>query len=204
MKVKNIGCMTCELIFYSMLGMLITKKLHLSSCFCSTQQCNNFHDELQKQKNASEATKLKIMTIYKEHLDLAKMQRQYYNYWRSFAKLNSELEDGDTFSVLSFDFAQSWKFPNSPQQVGSSYFKSPRSCSIFGVHDERTEKQVNFLIDEGESVGKGANSVISMLHEYLESCNAQVLILFSDNCVGQNKNNALMEYLQWRVVLSKN
>lgn len=33
---------------------------------------------------------------------------------------------------------------------------------------------------------------------------AEEVTLFSDNCVGQNKNNAMMHYLLWRVMTGKN
>ena len=51
-------------------------------------------------------------------------------------------------------------------------------------------RQVNYLIDEAVNTGKGANSIISMLHHYLEhhSLGESDLTLHADNCSGQNKN----------------
>ena len=49
------------------------------------------------------------------------------------------------------------------------YFKTARKCGIFGIADETVPKQTNYLIDEGMSIGKGANSIVSYLHHYLES-----------------------------------
>ena len=102
----------------------------------------------------------------------------------------------------SFDFAQQIHFPNSPQQVGPLYFLTPRKCQLFGVCCEGSGKQVNYLIDENDNPGKGANCVISMLHHFLESkTNAnQDILLHADNAVGQNKNNAMINYLAWRVL----
>ena len=50
---------------------------------------------------------------------------------------------------------------------------------------------MNYLIDEAVFVGKGANTVISLLHHYLSqhSLGECHLHLHADNCVGQNKNN---------------
>ena len=67
--------------------------------------------------------------------------------------------------------------------------------------------------------GKGANTVISLLHHYHQhySFGEQKLHLHADNCSGQNKNNAMIEvkprlllgnkmhvysllYLMWRVL----
>ena len=43
--------------------------------------------------------------------------------------------------------------------------------------------------------GKGANTVISLVHHALEhySFNEEKLHLHADNCSGQNKNNAMIE-----------
>ena len=38
-----------------------------------------------------------------------------------------------------------------------------------------------------------------MLHHYLNRINVETIILFADNCTGQNKNNAVLHYLSWRV-----
>ena len=70
----------------------------------------------------------------------------------------------------------------------------PRMCAIFGVCCA-IPHQINFLIDEVFDTGKGANSVISMLHFYLENhgLNGVTLHLNADNCCGQNKNNAMIQ-----------
>lgn len=56
-------------------------------------------------------------------------------------------------------------------------------CGIFGVWNEATGEQVNYLIDEALSTAKGTNLVISVLHHYLESHpSVSKLILHADNC----------------------
>lgn len=52
---------------------------------------------------------------------------------------------------IRFDYAQQF----SPQHIGPLYFLTPRICQLFGI---TKGKQVNYLIDESDSVGKGANS----------------------------------------------
>ncbi|MEQ2242200.1 hypothetical protein ILYODFUR_033319 [Ilyodon furcidens] len=66
----------------------------------------------------------------------------------------------------SFDFAQQMHFPSNPLQPGPMYFLTPRKCGLFGVSCEDLQKQMNFLIDEGMSSGKGSNEVISYMHHF--------------------------------------
>ena len=55
--------------------------------------------------------------------------------------------------------------------------------------------QLNYLIDEGVDCGKGSNSVVSYLHDFLSTSPVQAsnLSLHADNCVGQNKNNIMLQ-----------
>ena len=68
-------------------------------------------------------------------------------------------------------------------------------------------KQVNYLSDEGELTGKGAIEKISYLHHYFESENAtkcKNLNQHCDNCRGQKKNNAVIQYLCLRTLRGLN
>ena len=78
---------------------------------------------------------------------------------------------------------------------GPIYFLTPRKCGIFGVCCAALPQQDNFLIDEAFDTGKGANAIISMLHYYLENhgFNATVFHFNANNCIGQNKNNAVIQ-----------
>ena len=66
--------------------------------------------------------------------------------------------------------------------------------------------QINYLIDEAVNTGKGANSIISMVHHFLatHSLGEVNLHLHADNCSGQNKNRYVMQYLAWRVLSGLN
>ena len=59
---------------------------------------------------------------------------------------------------------------------------------------------MTYLIDEAYNVGKGANSIISMLHHFFEvhGLGETSAHLHADNCTGQNKNRFMMYYLMWR------
>ena len=51
--------------------------------------------------------------------------------------------------------------------------------------------KLNLLIDEAQSCGKGANSVVIMVHHYLQHfvLGEGKVCLQADNCVAQNINN---------------
>ena len=136
-----------------------------------------------------------------EHLKKAKVQRNYYQAQCDLAK--QVMSSGEVVNemVYSFDYAQQVHYPCNAIQLGPAYFKTARKCSVFGVLCEGNNKQVNYLIDENDTTGKGADSVISMVHHYLQKYgqNERQLHLHADNCSGQNKNNAFMNYCQWRI-----
>ena len=146
----------------------------------------------------------------REHLSQAATQRSHYNEQceeskREYLRSQAANEPPNTMHY-SFDYAQNVQYPHSPQQLGPSYFKSMRKCGIFGIHCEGTGHQVNYLIDECENVGKGANSVVSMIHHYFRNHghHARNISLHCDNCCGQNKNNCVVQYCCWRVLAGFN
>jgi hypothetical protein len=71
------------------------------------------------------------------------------------------------------------------------YFLAPRKVNIFGFHNEATNQQINYLLDEGQIIGKGSNATLSMVFNSLEYFNQgeKHLKITCDNCGGQNKNN---------------
>jgi len=88
-------------------------------------------------------------------------------------------------------------------QPGLIYFKTLRKCGIFGVMCEGVPRQVNFLIDEAVSTGKGANATIIYILYYFEHHGLQEtdVHLNADNCARQNKNNNFLWYLAWRTLM---
>ena len=102
----------------------------------------------------------------------------------------------------AFDFAQQVHYPSNPLQPGPIYFLTPRKAALFGICCEAIPRQVNFIIDEASDTGKGANTVVSMLHFFFHNhgLGETTVSLHADNCSGQNKNNAMVQYLMWRVM----
>ena len=95
----------------------------------------------------------------------------------------------------SFDYAQQVHYPHNPLQPGPMYFKTARKCGVFGVCSEGTPRQLNYLIDEAMDTGKGANTVVSLLHHFFahHGLGEVDVELHADNCVGQNKNNTVLQ-----------
>ena len=111
----------------------------------------------------------------------------------------------------TFDFAQNVCLPYTAHQVGPLYFKTPRKVQIFGVNSEGLPKQVNYLLDEAETIGAdgkkshGPNTVVSLLHHFFEfhGHGEKECHLHADNCCGQNKNKTLVAYFAWRVLTGR-
>ena len=172
--------------------------------------CQDNASLILKSANLSEDEKSQRLQTAEKHLQCAKKQRNYYR-----KQVQSSKETIKTFAAnqgqptslalslaYSFDHAQQVHYPSNPQQPGPLFFKTPRKCGIFGICSEGCNTQMNYLIDEAQSCGKGANSVVSMVHHYLSNFTKgeQKLCLHADNCVGQNKNNTMVWYLAWRVL----
>ncbi len=166
-----------------------------------------------KQINAAIAAgtdqeKLESLEKAKEHLLAARKERDHYRHSLEIAKQSLEANQGADAKAVpetmhySWDFAQQLQYPYEDHQVGPIYFKSPRTAQLFGVCCEAIPRQVNYLIDEADFPGKGADTVISILDHFFSnySLGERNLLLTADNCVGQNKNNAVLNYLIYRTI----
>ena len=171
--------------------------------------CQQLMSAIAKSGHLPEDEKTERLRKAEAHLKLAKSERDLYN--KQIALCRERLndislrgdEDRHTGPIhVSYDFAQQLHYPNNPQQPGPAYFLTSRKCQLFGVTCEALARQTNYLIDEADVVGKGANATISLLHHTLEQSDLKTeqLLLHADNCVGQNKNNATIHYLIWRVM----
>lgn len=102
----------------------------------------------------------------------------------------------------SFDLCLNVSIPYSSQQRGTFYFVSPLKVQVCGVRCESLCRQVFFLIDESEQIGKGSNSIVSLLHAFfkIHGMGETYATLQADNCAEQNKDKTIMWYLAWRVI----
>ena len=163
--------------------------------------CQENATRIMQSANCGEDEKRDILLAAEEHLKCAKKQRCHYQ--KQVQESQENIKNCTLASLsYSFDHAQQVHYPSNPQQPGPIYFKVPRKCGIFGVCDEGNSSQINYLIDEAQSCGKGANSIVSMVHHFLQyfTHGEGNVLLHADNCVGQNKNNTMIQYLSWRVI----
>ena len=102
-------------------------------------------------------------------------------------------------NALQLQLRTTTTLPVNAQQAGSEYFKTARKCNLFGVCCKPCSFQVNYLIDEVDDVGKGADATVSMEHNFLEnhSLGVEKAHFHADNCTAQNINNTNVHYLLW-------
>ncbi|KAF0552575.1 chaperonin: PROVISIONAL [Gigaspora margarita] len=151
---------------------------------------------------------------WNEHIEWAHKERENYKQQIKIAYkdiqnfgINNLVCPGKPNSLditihISWDYAQQIQLPHLSQQEGDMYFKSLYKVHLFGICDDAFPRQVNYLIKESELVGKGADTVISLVHNYFElhGLGEKRLVIHADYCSGQNKNNAIITYLAWRVL----
>lgn len=176
-------------------------------------QCQKNNAAIYQSANLTEAEKSERCRSQEDHLLKVVLERSLYRDMVQKAKDTAKEQKIDDLCPsqpcsrnitmhYSFDFAQQVHFPSNPLQPGPMYFLTPRKCGLFGVNCEALPKQVNYLIDESACISKGPNAVVSFLDHFFSqySMGEEHVQLHCDNCVGQNKNNTMLQYLVWRVL----
>ncbi|CAC5400107.1 unnamed protein product [Mytilus coruscus] len=210
MKYRSVSVRTFQRQWHDLCPNIVVTKPCTDLC----QKCQEYAGKISNSGNLSEEEKQLLLNQYNIHVQLAKEQRDYYREQVKISKQNyMDLPDAlkqsgnspqsvQTTLHYSWHYAQQVHFPHHSQQVGPIYFKTPRKCNVFGVCSEGSGKQSFYLIDEAESIGEGAHSVVSMVHHYFNKFGhgeTDAKIHF-DNCTGQNKNNVVLWYALWRVM----
>jgi len=77
----------------------------------------------------------------------------------------------DAVAHYSYDWAQNDHVPHSDQQIGKVYYLSARKVHLFGIQDEAVCKQINYVLDENELLGKGPNSTLSLVFNGIKQLN---------------------------------
>ena len=164
----------------------------------------------------SDNDKLVATRSYMDHIETFTAERNFYNECIQTAKESigaSNIQPGiheananDITTHYVFDYSQMFSVPHFSQQVGPLYFITPRKVQCFGICNSSIPLQTNYLLDEDSTIGKdgtrchGPNSIISLLHRYLEekSYGEKYAVFHADNAAGQNKNKTMIHYLLWR------
>lgn len=175
-----------------------------------------------KLNGKSEQEKANFFETCRKHLSRVDVERRHYfnTIQETRASLAQEDRKKEIFEIAraglhcnvkdvvhySFDYAQQMHIPNLPQQPGPIYFLTPFKIGLFGVMNDTFNYQGNYVIPESVVTGKGSNTVVSYLHDFLEADNCGItdLSLHADNCCAQNKNHTMIYYLMFRVLLGLN
>ena len=187
-------------------------------------QCQQNSTAIVRTANRSEAEKSTAIASALQHLKVVKSAREHYKTTCQKCKesVHAHFVSNGQFSPpspgtcapcnsvdievhYSFDYAQQVHYPSDPLQPGPIYFLTPRKCTVFGVCCGAVPRQVTFLTDEAGECGKGANAVVSRIHYFFANhgLGEMNVHLHADNCVGQNKNNCMVQYLVWRTLTGR-
>lgn len=106
--------------------------------------------------------------------------------------------NNDDLLVLSIDFAQDKLLPMfNKEQPADIYFMQKQKVALFSITEENTGNHHIYPITELEILNykKGQNFVCSLIYHFLTEIKKpktyKKIILFADNCGGQNKNNCV-------------
>ncbi|KAE9050061.1 hypothetical protein PR001_g2737 [Phytophthora rubi] len=110
---------------------------------------------------------------------------------------------GDT-AVIVMDFSQNRTVPSVLSTSSQWYFCSLINVSVFWIYYENDGMQANYIYDETVG-GKETDQFNSMLQHFIRTTilpsGKKKLVVYADNCSGQNKNNLVIKFLLAQVQL---
>lgn len=109
----------------------------------------------------------------------------------------------DQSQAICIDFMANVSLPVIPVQ--DLYYYRQLTVNTFGIHDIKSGKMTCFVYHEVEG-GKGANDVCSHLKYYIDTFihpGIKLLLIFADNCTGQNKNQPIVRFLMALIELKR-
>ena len=118
----------------------------------------------------SEEDKLEATRAYLTHIEEARREREVYKTCVQESKEEllgyvcpnrpvQHQTSNLTKMHYTFDFAQSLILPHHARQIGQIYFTTPRKMHLFGVRLDGLSMQMNYMIDEDETIG-----ILSLFH----------------------------------------
>lgn len=152
--------------------------------------------------------KIKVETDVDKKKELVTELLVHKSRARKFYSLLATKED-DTTLVVSFDLMQNQPLPKS--SIGEAYYARQLWLYVLGIIEhkatgdkntpgEQLKEDVHFYSWGEQELGRGANQVASALKDFidrrLESApHIRKVVLYSDSCIGQNKNYAVLGML---------
>lgn len=127
--------------------------------------------------------------------ELAVHKRRAKKFHNKIAAVKEICSTRDDVACITFDFMQNLPLPHLPIQ--EIFYLRQLWVNCFGIKNLKTNESVFYVFHEGMA-NKGANEVCSMLLHYMDNFltdQIKELILFSDNCPGQNKNHTVIRFL---------
>lgn len=176
-------------ITYEFYANIFNTKFNLSfgkpkSDVCHT--CDKFKNQIE---SSEENVKQQLKQEHQLHLAKA---NKFYDDLKLICQAAKTDENVD---VIVFDYQQNLPVPILP--IGDIFYK--RQLWVYNqcFYSGKTDRSSMYMYDE--TVGKkGANETISFLKHYIDNTidpSVKILYIFTDNCVGQNKNLALVQFL---------
>ncbi|ETP13180.1 hypothetical protein F441_11587 [Phytophthora nicotianae CJ01A1] len=123
------------------------------------------------------------------------MRREYK---KDRAAVQSRDEASSDLAVIVMDFVlQNMTIPSVTCTPSQWYFCSLLAVNVYGIFFKNTGTQTNYVYDEFTS-GKGSDQINSMLQHFIRTVvipyGKKHLVVYADNCTGQNKNNHVIEF----------
>ena len=144
------------------------------------------------QDSVTEEEKLESANCLKEHVLTAQKESENYKACIKRAKESRGSGEVGPYVHYTFDFSQNVCLPHHSRQMGPAYFATLRKVQVFDFRIDGVPRQLNFLIDEHETIGSdgtlthGPNAVISMIHWAMETYHTGETngTIHADNCPG--------------------
>lgn len=152
---------------------------------CKT--CDSINIKLAAEKDDAVIAQLKA-ELEAHQIDAQKMQDD-------LKKFIEQAKASGDYDVFIFDLQQALLTPT--LTVGDAFYLRKALTYNFGIHDGKTGKGFMFMWSENVA-GRGSDEIASCIWKYIKLCKptAKRLVIYSDNCGGQNKNWNLMAL--WR------
>jgi hypothetical protein len=143
------------------------------------------------QRNAAAGNQMQLQQLTEQHNQHLIEAEGFYDSMKS--EVLSQLPA--TTTCLNFDYQKNMPLPVT--NTSGEFYSRQLWLINFAIHDLRTGESTMFLYSESYAQ-KGANEVLSCLNYYIRNClppNTKDLMLWCDNCYGQNKNRYTIAYL---------